>query len=340
MKRRMLTQPSALFAAKNDTLNRAQIPKNYVPVEIPDDLNNYAQSLRLLQDVPLSYLFSDITDISEESIRFFCLDVNWTDALLDGAFSIGRICGQDAVMDKTMLKAEKKQKAYEETPRMKRMHKNHKTRLLQSKHTDLQEDYTDISGFVMRSQMVSRMKGLHVFGYDKTGAPKGLMEEGTPLAVLRMETIADQMLLCLFHGQVCEIRIEEPKTGLRFGVSSVETGSDGKLSRTLDLRSALDSPKLGERIGPFCIDEFTQENGRIMAGKLANAVGKKLKGCGGLGTEKMTPSRFAFELIAIAHRVEFHAGKADIPPGTRVYTSENSANETARRYKKGEENGR
>lgn len=303
MKRRFLTQPHAV--------------NKYVPIDIPESLKGYADELRLLNGVPFPYLFSDLADISEESIRFFNLDVNWTDALLDGAFSIGRVCAQDHVSDQYMLKAARKGRNYQDTPRLKRMHSNHKDSLLQSMQKagtleNATEDYTLVSGFVLRSQLVSRMKGLRVYGYDKNGAPKDDMDDGTPLTILRMDTIGDNLLLCLFHGQVYEIRIAEPKTGLRFGASSVDLctkGTEARLSRRIDLRSALDSSELGQRVESFCIDEYTADNGKVSAKRLADAMEARLKSCGKLGTDKLTPSRFAFEMIAAAHRVSFCAAK-------------------------------
>ncbi len=302
MKRRFISQPHML--------------KEYVPIQIPEQLKGYADELRLLYEVPLTYLFSDLSDISDESIRFFNLDINWTDALLDGAFSIGRVCAQDCVSDQYTLKAARKSTSYQETPRMKHMHPNHKKGLLRSMQKagpeNTEEDYQLISGFVLRSQLVRRMKGLRVYGYDKSGAPKSNMDDGAPLTILRMDTIGDDLLLCLFHGEVYEIIIAEPKTGLRFGASSVDLckkDSDVKLSRSIDLRSALDSPELGQRIETFCIDKFTADNGRLSAKKLADAMEAELKSHGQLGTDKMTPSRFAFELIAAAHRADFRAGK-------------------------------
>jgi hypothetical protein len=123
-----------------------------------------------------------------------------------------------------------------------------------------------------------------------------------------METIADDVLICLFQGELCELLIAEPKTGLRFGVSSVDETGD-KISRSIDLRSALDSHDLGTRIKSFCIDACTAENGRLNVKKLAASIETELKSSGKLGTNKITPSRFAFEMIAVAHRAKFHSAQ-------------------------------
>ena len=163
-----------------------------------------------------------------------------------------------------------------------------------------------MSGFLLRSRLVGEKKGLHIYAYDRAGAPKSHMDNGAPLPVLRMETIADNVLLAMFHGEVYQIMIEEPKTGLRFGVSSVDV-SAGRITRSIDLRSAQENAELGKRVGSFCIDGFTDNNGRLHAGQLADAVGRELRAKGALGTEQITPARFAFEMIAAAHRAKLTA---------------------------------
>lgn len=286
---------------KRRFITERRTAENYVPISIPDGLKDYADDLRFLKDVPLTYLIPNAAELSEESIRFFCLDVNWTDALLDGAFSIGRVCVQNGVSDKAGLRAEGKDRPYRDTPRMKRMHPNHKNALPWSSRAVSPDPC--ISGFLLRSQLVRRMKGLHLYGYDRQGMPQD-GKAGTPLEILRMDTIADDVMLCLFRGKVCEITLEEPRMGLCFGVSSV-IQSGGTLTRSLDLRSALEGNAFGKRIGSMCIDEFTDRNGRLHAQKLAQAMGTQLTEAGQLDQDRITPSRFAFEMIAVAHRATF-----------------------------------
>ena len=296
MRRRLITRTENVF--------------NYIPIDIPDELKGYGDELRFLKEIPLPYLLSDESDLSEESIRFFVLDINWTDALLDGAFSLGRVCKRERTSDIYMLKSASADRTYLDTPRMKRMHPNHKRTVEKMTANAPDEPYTLVSGFLMRSQLVRRMKGMHLYGYDEKGAPKSDRDDGTPLNILRMETIADDILIALFSGEVYEIMIEEPKTGLSFGVSSVNQ-SGGRISRSIDLRSALDDDDLGKRISSLCVDQCIQDNGKLHAKKLADLIEVQLKGCGKLGSDRLSPSRFAFELIAVAHRAKFTASKKE-----------------------------
>lgn len=298
MKRRIVAEQAAQRQLKE---------RRYVPIDVPDNLKEYADELRLLKGIPLTYLLTEASDLPEESIRFFHLDINWTDALLDGAFSIGRVCARDALWDKITLKRAGENRYYADMPRVRRMHVNHREHVLKEISTDgAPEDYRLVSGFLLRSRLVGEKKGLHIYAYDRAGAPKSHMDNGAPLPVLRMETIADNVLLAMFHGEVYQIMIEEPKTGLRFGVSSVDV-SAGRITRSIDLRSAQENAELGKRVGSFCIDGFTDNNGRLHAGQLADAVGRELRAKGALGTEQITPARFAFEMIAAAHRAKLTA---------------------------------
>jgi hypothetical protein len=48
-----------------------------------------------LASVPSHYLITDASHVPPESLRFFKVDPNWTDALLDGAFSLANDIDRD-----------------------------------------------------------------------------------------------------------------------------------------------------------------------------------------------------------------------------------------------------
>ena len=60
------------------------------PRIVPRDLRQWLARLRLLEGVPFAYLVADSELLPPESIRFFYLDRNWTDALVQGALSVAR----------------------------------------------------------------------------------------------------------------------------------------------------------------------------------------------------------------------------------------------------------
>ena len=61
MKRRMVVEQAA---------ERQVRTRRYIPINVPDDLKAYADELRLLKGVPLTYLLTEASDLPEESIRF------------------------------------------------------------------------------------------------------------------------------------------------------------------------------------------------------------------------------------------------------------------------------
>ena len=66
---------------------------------LPDEVVSWLARLSLLEGVPFSYLAPDERMLPPESLRMFHLDHAWIDALVDGAFSIGRITEADAALD-------------------------------------------------------------------------------------------------------------------------------------------------------------------------------------------------------------------------------------------------
>ena len=62
---------------------------------VPPDIVRYLARLRLLEGVPFNYLVPDATMLPLETIRFFYVDRNWLDALVDGALSVGTVNSAD-----------------------------------------------------------------------------------------------------------------------------------------------------------------------------------------------------------------------------------------------------
>jgi hypothetical protein len=91
-----------------------------------------------------------------------------------------------------------------------------------------------ISGFLLRSRMVSGWPALHVRGYavDNLSLAEPIADgdvdesDAAPLqrlGLLRMERLAPAVLLVLFDGAPAVVHIEEPRAGIQFGVDA-ETG--------------------------------------------------------------------------------------------------------------------
>jgi hypothetical protein len=140
---------------------------------------NWFDDLNLLRGVPFNYLVPDERMLPAESIRFFWLDAVWVDALLDGAFSIGRVTSSDHSSGDTF--------------------------------TDSvgAGGYDKVTGILLRSSVVAGWPDLQVDGF---GA------DGTLLERLRMDRLSPNVLICLFKGEVGSVAVHGKPETLHFGL--------------------------------------------------------------------------------------------------------------------------
>ncbi|MDD7515456.1 hypothetical protein [Ruminococcus flavefaciens] len=275
---------------------------NHELIQIPEELQSYANSLRLLNDIPLTYLLSNVSDLENESIRFGIVDINWTDAYLDGAFSIGRVCAEDGCLDKLHLKKACMAQDYFETPRMKKMHPNHvKTVRKCMKTSKLAEDFEVISVVLIRSGLMKAVNNINYSAYDENGAP---------LPILRIDAISDDIMICLFSGLIDSFILEEPMTNLRYGCYKVDDNLQMNPRSTVENNEV----KFGQTSEEALIinkkdENIVDENGRLHPKALAEKIEKFLKDLKWLDNDVITPSRFAFEMISVASRGVFNKTK-------------------------------
>ena len=165
-----------------------------LPKVIPESIYNYFKGLELLQGIPFNYLVPDDRLLPPESIRFFCVDSLWVDCLQDGAFSIGRVTSTSVEQDRQIRAS------------------RNLTRSVEQK----------ITGIIMRSQVVSGWPGLLVDGYDKAVTDLDSIDptEGELLPLLRMETLAKDVLICLFAGEVKTVDIHLKPESMHFGLDA------------------------------------------------------------------------------------------------------------------------
>jgi uncharacterized protein with HEPN domain len=123
---------------------------------VPGELRRFLGGLRLLHGVPFSYLVPDAELLPRESIRFFYIDRRWTDALVQGALSVGTI----TTADRAQLEA-----VY---PHI-RHDVDEAERVIRSPHGEerLSGAGGTITGFLLRSRAVSGWPGLHVRAYRR-----------------------------------------------------------------------------------------------------------------------------------------------------------------------------
>lgn len=186
--------------------------------------------LKLLHGVPFRYLVPDERMLPPESIKFFNLDLNWVNALVDGAFSIGNHAAKN-VENQTMM-----HKLSDLSKPLVARQANNAARNTRPKAFKLSEvtnkdPFAPVTGFLLRSEVVSGWKGLQVTAFDKDHYP-GISDENNVkyLKTLRLEHLSDTLILALFEGQAYRVDIHEPSEGLHFGF---DLDSTGQLSKNL-----------------------------------------------------------------------------------------------------------
>lgn len=194
--------------------------------ELPKPLADWLGRLKLLYGVPIHYLVPDERMLPPESIRFFYLDSNWIDALVDGAFSIGRNLTKKGTSASIQV-----DRAVSDTVDR---HSALASCAIRSDGLGLeapQVSLQTISGFLLRSSVVSAYPGLGVSGYPEGGTPND--PKITPLDIVRMERLGPQSdtLICMFAGDAVRVDIHEAPEALHYGIDDFSATTASKKIR-------------------------------------------------------------------------------------------------------------
>ena len=173
--------------------------------ETSEDAAQVAQWLAataLLYNVPFNNLVAHPDLLPQDSIRFFYLDANWIDALLDGALSIGQQTKRD-----TMFQGMMRKKLYASVHR----------ELAQARDTLLgvagagrTPAAVAPAGFLLRARGVAGWPGREIQAWSAADAEN-------PMKPLRLDTIADGVMLALYPDIPTKVTFTEPTEGLVFG---------------------------------------------------------------------------------------------------------------------------
>jgi hypothetical protein len=176
----------------------AQPQPSEVEDGFPDAVVDWLARLRLMMGVPFAYLVPDERLLPLESVRFFYVNRNWTDAAVDGALSVGAVGTRDRAHLHS-LHAELREAL------------DRAERRVWSRDTGTAADdgaAEVMTGLLLRSRAVAGWPGLHVRA----------TRDGDAVQLLRMERLAPAVLLALFDGIPDHVEIEEPRAGIQFGV--------------------------------------------------------------------------------------------------------------------------
>ena len=185
------------FHARDDIHNlvKSELEKNHKPV------SEWLAHLRLLYNVPFNHLVPDECMLPMESIRFFYIDQNWLDALLDGALSIGIHCSKDAQFHASMNGVIKESAGLNA--------QKLRCKLRGEPETSSDNDTEVMSGILIRSDLVYGWPGLVI---------QAFLGKDNLLKTLRMERLSPNVLLCIFQGIPDKLEIKEPPEAFYFGV--------------------------------------------------------------------------------------------------------------------------
>ena len=194
-------------------------------IKIADDLVEWIARLVLLYPVPFHYLVPNQSLLPSESLRFFHLDDNWINALIDGAFSVAVRTAELRASSRTDLQSLLSKIVYQYRLR------------LQGKQPEWNpsEQYMSIpkSGFLLRSSIVSGWPGVEV-----TASTNAAPDPNLP-KILRLDQVAEGVLFCLARGSLETVTFREPREGITFGVSSDGKVKASKSGKVLDVRKDL-----------------------------------------------------------------------------------------------------
>jgi hypothetical protein len=234
--------------------------------DFPDDIRIWFEQLGRLSGIPFNYLVPDEKMLPLESIRFFWLDWFWVESLFDGAFSIGRVQDSDVQKDNNNnpLKGEAKQ----------------------------------ITGFLMRSEVVSGWPYLQIDGSESSITGEQPMLENQKLKILRRDRLSKDVLICLFDGEIRTVDISLKPEGLHFGFNN-DTDNIWRELRQLDGKEMSDW-----QVKPI---PWKDESKKVVEiNNLANEIKEKLKQKDQIEeSNPFTSAQFALQMIQGAEKVRF-----------------------------------
>jgi hypothetical protein len=279
---------------------------------VPGELRRFLGRLRLLHGVPFSYLVPDADMLPINSIRFFYLDRAWTDALVQGVLSVGTITTADRAQLEAVypnIRAD-----VDQAERFIRRPREEKR---------LDGEGGAITGFLMRSRLVSGWPNLHVRAYSRDVLADDALTtaaESHPdrMKVLRMERLAPAVLLVLFDGVPAVVHIEEPRQGIQFGARIDPQAPPAERRAKVKVRDNL----TGEPKEPK--DRFTEENsvdvpfrrnapGVINLAELRRRLAEKAPNSGGT----LEPNEYALQMLRFPFRQVF--GDPDNQQGQQFF---------------------
>jgi hypothetical protein len=257
---------------------------------LPDGVRDWLAALRLGEGVPFQHLVVDDKLLPPESIRFFYLDRNWTDALVTGALSVSAITTDDRAQLQALYPQIRDE--LDAAERLVRVPGN---------EVGVQGPADIMTGLLIRSRAVSGWPAMHVRAYRTDVPDDGPDDEASRLHLMRLERLAPSVLLALFDGVPVVVHLEEPRSGLQFGVELTDPQPAAGIAYDLPLRA----PGTGTETGATVPVPFRPNAPGVV--DLAALQASILHAVGGNGSG----AEFALEALRFPYRQVFGPSEQD-----------------------------
>jgi hypothetical protein len=277
--------------------------------DIPATVQNWLGQAMLLYGVPFQYLVPDEAMLPAESIRFFYVNPEWLNCLLQGACSVGRTSETDELADQLLrarffevsekLAFELRSSAKQEADQ--RRGGNVSPAPAEQPGSDPQLHWP-LSGYLLRSDAVEAWVGLEAKATGVHSAGNTL----EPLQILRMDRLAPDILLCIYNGKVTEIEVTQPPEAIHFGAASEQGGRYHK-TQLRTIRGNASS--LGTTCeGTVQVPIDNRGRGVVTVHELAANIQRELVNKQQIASsEVLTSAEFAVEMIESPAKVVFRA---------------------------------
>lgn len=237
MSRRLLETPTLIANTLDGQAMQAAIE---AAEDAPPAVRDFLTQLRLLYGLPFDYIVPRPEMLPPESIRFFYIDRNWTDRLVDGALSVGKVNTRDYMHHHFAMARLRAVLDGEEVALRRRYRPGNG---IPTEHV-FRKEGVPLSGMLMRSRLVSGWVGMEVRAYNEL--------QTAPLPLLRMDRLSPGVLLCLFEGIPELVEVEEPREGIMFGVEQEQSDRSlylfpRRIQQT-NTSNLLDEPQVGREI--------------------------------------------------------------------------------------------
>jgi hypothetical protein len=214
---------------------------------VPEYVADRLAELRLLHHLPFDHLVPDPALLPPESLRFFALDTAWTDALAEGALSVGVSSAAELAHHERTALAGRAAAA----PRVAIVRDRMRGRAVDA--AGAEPPAGPVTGLLLRSLAVSQFPGIQVRAYSgviPADQDPDTVAGAVKLRLLRLSQVAPSVLLALFDGVPSLVVLEEPHTSVQLGLiaksgggySLALRGSDGKAIEEGNAAVTIDVP--------------------------------------------------------------------------------------------------